>query len=79
MELMEPNSITSCRRLRSTVRATEFHFRQDSDLLYLSGFAEPESVLVLIPEREHGEFVMFGRERNREREIWDGYRAAPKG
>jgi len=81
MTMMEPNSIAivpaAPERTRS--RDTEHHYRQDSDLFYLSGFAEPQAVLVLIPGREHGEFVLFVRERNREREIWDGYRAGPEG
>lgn len=81
MAQMEPNSIAivpaAPERIRS--RDTDYHYRQDSDFLYLSGFEEPESVLVLIPGREHGEFVLFVRERNREREIWDGYRAGPEG
>lgn len=81
MALMEPNSIAivpaAPERPRS--RDTEYHYRQDSDFLYLSGFEEPQAVLVLIPGREHGEFVLFVRERNREREIWDGYRAGPEG
>lgn len=81
MSLMEPNSIAivpaAPERIRS--RDTEYHYRQDSDFLYLSGFEEPQAVLVLIPGREHGEYVLFVRERNREREIWDGYRAGPEG
>lgn len=81
MAMMEPNSIAivpaAPERIRS--RDTEHHYRQNSDLLYLSGFAEPKTVLVLIPGREHGEYVLFVRERNREREIWDGYRAGPEG
>jgi Xaa-Pro aminopeptidase len=81
MGLMEPNSIAivpaAPERTRS--RDTEYHYRQDSDFLYLSGFEEPQAVLVLIPGREHGEYVLFVRERNREREIWDGYRAGPEG
>lgn len=81
MAQMEPNSIAivpaAPERPRS--RDTEYHYRQDSDFLYLSGFEEPQAVLVLIPGREHGEFVLFVRERNREREIWDGYRAGPEG
>lgn len=81
MDHMEPNSIAivpaAPERPRS--RDTEYHYRQDSDFLYLSGFEEPQAVLVLIPGREHGEFVLFVRERNREREIWDGYRAGPEG
>ncbi len=81
MAMMEPNSIAivpaAPERIRS--RDTEHHYRQDSDLFYLSGFAEPKAVLVLIPGREHGEYVLFVRERNRERETWDGYRAGPEG
>lgn len=81
MALMEPDSIAivpaAPERTRS--RDTEYHYRQDSDFLYLSGFEEPQAVLVLIPGREHGEYVLFVRERNREREIWDGYRAGPEG
>jgi Xaa-Pro aminopeptidase len=45
----------------------------------LSGFAEPEAVLVLIPKREHGEFILFCRERNPERELWEGLRAGQEG
>lgn len=58
---------------------TNFRFRQDSHLSYLCGFPEPESALVLIPGREQGEVVLFCRDRDREREIWDGYRFGPKG
>jgi Xaa-Pro aminopeptidase len=57
MALMDENSIAivpaAPERTRS--RDTEYHYRQDSDFFYLSDFAEPESVLVLIPGREHGE------------------------
>lgn len=81
MDMMEPNSIAilpaAPERVRS--RDTEYHYRQDSDFLYLTGFEEPQAVMALIPGREHGSFVMFVRERNREREIWDGYRAGPEG
>jgi Xaa-Pro aminopeptidase len=81
MAMMEPNSIAilpaAPERVRS--RDTEYPFRQDSDFYYLSGFVEPESVLVLIPGREHGEFVLFCRERDRQKETWNGYRAGPEG
>ncbi|MBL4795164.1 MAG: Xaa-Pro aminopeptidase [Pseudomonadales bacterium] len=60
-------------------RDVDFPFRQDSDFHYLSGFNEPESVLVLIPGRKHGEVVMFCRERDREMETWHGYRSGPEG
>ena len=60
-------------------RDTHYKFRQDSDFRYLSGFMEPDSILVLAPGRRQGAFVMFVRERNAEREIWDGRRAGPEG
>lgn len=81
MALMEPNSIaiipSAQQHLRS--RDTEFPFRQDSDFYYLSGFVEPESVLVLIPGRSHGEFVIFCRESDPALELWHGKRAGPDG
>ncbi len=55
----------------------EHEYRQDSDLFYLSGFEEPESVLVLtVPERE---VIWFVRPRDPEREVWDGVRAGVDG
>lgn len=60
-------------------RDVDHHFRQDSDFYYLSGFNEPEAVLVIIPGREHGESVLFCRERNPEKEMWDGKIVGPEG
>ena len=81
MGLMEPNSIAIIPSARQQLRSrdTEFHFRQDSDFYYLSGFSEPEAVLVLIPGRRHGQFVMFCREQDPDVELWNGYRAGPDG
>ncbi|GAA5315823.1 MAG: Xaa-Pro aminopeptidase [Candidatus Pelagadaptatus aseana] len=81
MEQMEPNSIAilPAAAEKSRSRDTDYLFRQDSDFFYLTGFPEPEAVVVLLPGREHGEFVLFCREKDREREIWDGYRAGPEG
>ncbi|KAB7628209.1 Xaa-Pro aminopeptidase [Alkalilimnicola sp. S0819] len=56
-----------------------YPYRQDSDFHYLSGFDEPEAVLVLIPGRAHGEYILFNRERDPDREIWDGPRAGQQG
>ncbi|MFC3814768.1 aminopeptidase P N-terminal domain-containing protein [Lysobacter sp. GCM10012299] len=64
-------------RIRS--RDTHYPYRQDSDLLYLTGFPEPEAVLVLVPGRKHGEVLLFCRERDPEREGWDGPRFGPEG
>jgi len=56
-----------------------FPFRPDSDFHYLSGFPEPEAVLVLVPGRSQGEFLLFCRERDPAKEQWDGYRAGLEG
>ena len=64
-------------RIRS--RDTHYPYRQDSDFWYLTGFDEPEAVLVLIPGRAHGEALLFCRERDPQREAWDGPRAGPEG
>ena len=57
----------------------QYHYRPDSDFFYLTGFAEPEAVAVLIPGRTHAEYVLFVRERDPARETWDGHRAGPEG
>jgi len=79
--LMEPNSIaiipSALEQMRS--RDTEHPFRQDSDFYYLSGFTEPEAVIVLTPGRRHGQFMMFCRERDPGMELWHGFRAGPEG
>ena len=64
-------------RIRS--RDTHYPYRQDSDVLYLGGFQEPEAVLVLVPGRTHGESLLFCRERDPDREGWDGPRLGPEG
>ncbi|HEY2037131.1 MAG TPA: Xaa-Pro aminopeptidase [Steroidobacteraceae bacterium] len=57
----------------------EYAYRQDSDFYYLTGFDEPESVAVLVPGRDHAEYILFVRERDPARETWDGRRAGPAG
>lgn len=64
-------------RLRS--RDVEYRFRQDSDFYYLTGFAEPDAVAVLVPGRDKGEYVLFCRDRDSDKELWDGSRAGPAG
>ena len=49
-----------------------YPYRQDSDLLYLTAFPEPDAVAVLVPGRAQGEFILFCRERDPQRELWDG-------
>jgi Xaa-Pro aminopeptidase len=64
---------TAPERLRN--RDTHFPYRFDSHFYYLTGFAEPEAVLVLTAG---GRSILFCRERNEEREIWDGFRHGPE-
>lgn len=80
-EHMEPNSIAILTAASEKIRNRDAHYayRQDSDFYYLSGFPEPEAVLVIIPGREHGETILFCREKDRTRETWDGYRAGQEG
>ncbi|RUL74445.1 aminopeptidase P N-terminal domain-containing protein [Dyella choica] len=61
---------TAPERMRNADAA--WPYRQDSDFHYLSGFPEPDAVLALLPGRQHGEVVLFCRERDGERERWHG-------
>lgn len=54
-------------------------FRPDSDFYYLTGFPEPEAVAVLMPGRRHAQYILFCRERDPARELWDGRRAGLEG
>ncbi len=60
------------------IRNDDVHFayRQDTNLYYLTGFEEPESILLLLPGKNPQE-VMFVRRKNPERETWDGFRYGP--
>lgn len=60
-------------------RDVEYKYRQDSDFYYLTGFAEPESVAVLAPGRANGEFILFCRDRDSDKERWDGSRSGTEG
>ncbi|MGZ3449921.1 MAG: aminopeptidase P N-terminal domain-containing protein [Polyangiales bacterium] len=68
----------------------EHDFRQDSDVFYLTGFDEPDTVLVLTPNASikdpndkdktiSPKTVLFVRPKDLEREVWDGYRAGVEG
>jgi len=64
-----------------TLRNGDVHhkFRQDSDILYLTGFEEPGAVVVLMPGHASTPFVMFVRPRNPSEEVWTGRRAGVEG
>ncbi len=59
-------------------RDSHFPFRFDSYFYYLSGFKEPESVLFLIAGPQ-AKTILFCRDKDMEREIWDGFRYGPAG
>ena len=64
-------------------RDSHYPFRFDSYFYYLTGFTEPESVLVLIAgdgvNSKSPKSILFCRDKDVEREIWDGFRFGPKG
>ena len=66
---------TAPERLRN--RDTHFPYRFDSHFYYLSGFPEPEAALVVIAG-DAPKVLLFCREKNEEREIWDGFRQGPQ-
>ena len=81
MAQMTENSIAIVPTAVETVRNrdVEHPFRQDSDFYYLSGFAEANACLVLIPGREQGEYILFCEEKDPALEIWSGRRTGPEG
>lgn len=76
MRIMGDNAIAIVPAAREAIRSrdTEYPYRQDSNFYYLSGFKEPESLMVIIPGRKAGEFIMFCRERDPLKETWHGRR-----
>src|SRR2546425_7071043 len=57
----------------------EHEYRQDTDFYYLTGFEEPNAVAVLAPDHPEHRFVLFVQKKDREREIWTGWRAGEDG
>ena len=80
MNAMEPGSIALIpgASMQRRNRDIDYTFRQDSDLLYLCGFEEPDALLVLVPGRSQGEVILFCRERDPRAEQWDGGICGPE-
>ena len=57
----------------------EHEYRQDTDFYYLTGFEEPNAVAVLIPDHPEHRFTLFVQPKDREREVWTGWRAGEEG
>ena len=81
MKNIGPTSIVILPAAPEAIRSNDTHYpyRQDSDFYYLTGFEEPEAIVILAPKRSAGEFIVFNRPREREKEIWDGFRAGQEG
>jgi Xaa-Pro aminopeptidase len=81
LKAIGPDGVAILPAAREVIRNRDVHypFRQASDFTYLTGFPEPEAVAVFVPGRPEGEFVLFCRPRDPEREQWDGYRAGVEG
>ena len=71
--------IVSTETVKSRNGDVEYQYRHDSDFYYLTGFIEPEAVLVISPSRSQGQYVLFCRERDAQREMWDGRREGLEG
>ncbi|HVL57846.1 MAG TPA: Xaa-Pro aminopeptidase [Burkholderiaceae bacterium] len=59
-------------------RDSHYPYRHDSYFYYLTGFPEPEAALVLVADGSQTRSILLCREKNEEREIWDGYRVGPE-
>jgi Xaa-Pro aminopeptidase len=64
---------------RARNRDVNYPFRQDSDFYYLTGFNEPDSLAVFIPGRKQGEYILFCREFDEKKALWEGAHAGLEG
>ncbi len=81
MEIAGDESVIIVHAAAQKIRNNDvgYPYRQDSDFLYLSGFSEPEAMMVLLPEEKGGHSILFCRERDPHREMWDGLMAGTEG
>lgn len=79
MSMMGHNSIAIIAAAPERVRSndTYYPYKQSTNLSYLCGFAEPSAVMLLLPNRVQGEFILFCRDKDPLRETWDGHRTGP--
>ena len=81
MEIAGDDSVVIVRAAPARIRNNDvsYPYRQDSDFLYLSGFPEADAMMVLLPEEKGGHSILFCREKDRHREMWDGRMTGTKG
>ena len=79
MSMMGHNSVAVIASAPKRVRSkdTYYPYKQSTNLSYLCGFAEPSAVMLLLPNRPQGEFILFCRDKDPLRETWDGHRTGP--
>ena len=61
-------------RLKIRNHDSEYRFRPRSDFWWLTGFAEPDAVLVLVPHHAEARSVLFVNDRDKDAETWTGRR-----
>jgi Xaa-Pro aminopeptidase len=80
---MQPGAVAILPTAPEAVRNSdsEYPYRHDSYFYYLTGFTEPDSVVVLVAASgaTPAQAILFCRQKNAEREIWDGLRYGPDG
>ena len=64
--------IIPCAQHYKRTRDVEYPYRQDSDFYYLTGFGESDSLMMLIPDRKNGQFILFCKDKDPLKERWDG-------
>ncbi len=81
MDRIGPHGVAIVPSAPHRLRNHDVHYpyRQDSDFQYLTGFPEPEALAVLAPGRPEGQYILFCRDRDPERETWEGRRAGQAG
>ena len=72
-------ALISSADVRIRNRDVDYPFRQDSDFYYLTGFNEPDALAVFIPGREQGEYILFCREFDKKKALWEGAHSGVEG
>lgn len=72
-------AIIASASVRTRNRDVDYPFRQDSDFYYLTGFKEADALAVFIPGRKEGEYILFCREFDEQKALWEGAHAGLEG
>ena len=77
LQQITPNSIVIVAANQECPRNGDanYRFRQNSNFYYLTGFEEPDAVMVLSKGEDTSPYTLFNRAKNKEQEIWHGIRA----